>query len=810
MSRNKQITTGKICAQYDVSLEEDKENKPSRNSTTGKICAQNDVSLEEDKENKPPRNSSTGKICAQNDVSLEEDKENKPSRNSTTEEICAQNDVSLEEDKENKPSRNSTTEEICAQNDVSLEEDKENKPSRNSTTEEICAQNDVSLEEDKENKPSRNSTTEEICAQNDVSLEEDKENKPSRNSTTEEICAQNDVSLEEDKENKPSRNSTTEEICAQNDVSLEEDKENKPSRNSTTEEICAQNDVSLEEDKENKPSRNSTTEKDVSLEEDKENKPSRNSVNNVLVGESCPHCYVNLGDFILSAFACNPELIGQIDAETGEEVTFQQMKENSVKLALWINDQGFQQNSVLTICTHNKMQAYVPLLAGIYLNFVVTPWDTEYLKDSIRTLYFLMEHNPDIIFIDAEDVVKLETALIFTRHCDQPVRAKIIVVNKKEQSKYTSLDSILNSKVDQQKIEMFTCLKQSEKKRAVVMFSSNTATYPGHVHVPYGAFTAPSNEYTPTMRPKDVGLWYEPLNWTHSLLLTIRSILWYVTAIKSSTFNEENLFQIVEKYKVKWVFLKSNMCNKLTNTNVCKKYNISSLKQVLFGDTSIKYEVHENLIKSLPNVSIIQVYGLSETGVITYQRNSNKIGSSGCASKNVKLMFIDFKTRLPVGPNTHGEIWCRTPIVAVFDAIKALESKEDTKRTIEGWYYTEDIGYYDEDGDIFVIGKLKDMIKYKDMYILSTKIEEVLKCHSAVSEAAVIAVPDIYDGQIPKAFVTIMPEAKVTKEELMDFVEDNLDSNYALRGGIKFLVDKMPYLPNGRIDRIRVPHICSK
>lgn len=69
----------------------------------------------------------------------------------------------------------------------------------------------------------------------------------------------------------------------------------------------------------------------------------------------------------------------QIDAETGEEVTFQQMREKSVKLALWLQKLGIKQNDVITICTNNQMQVSSPLLASIYLNAVVNIWDTKYL-----------------------------------------------------------------------------------------------------------------------------------------------------------------------------------------------------------------------------------------------------------------------------------------------------------------------------------------------------------------------------------------------------------------------------------------------
>ncbi|XP_050465129.1 luciferin 4-monooxygenase-like isoform X2 [Cataglyphis hispanica] len=534
-------------------------------------------------------------------------------------------------------------------------------------------------------------------------------------------------------------------------------------------------------------------------------------VNNTIIGKKCPSNYINLGNLILSAFTNRPKFIGQIDAETGEEITFHQMREESVKLALWLKKRGIKKEDRVTICTCNQMLAYVPFLACIYLNLVVFPWDTVYIKNIMRTLYFLMESKPDVIFIDDEIIAEFEMALIIARlHDKMRIFPKIIILDKKSglTKGYDSLGSILNSEFDQFDIDMFTCAKHSEKERIITMYSSNTANYPGEAYICYGAFLAPSNNQTPVMKSDDIGLWYESLNWTHSLLLTIRCILYYVTAIKASTFSHENLCQIVDKYKVTWVFLKTNMCNKLSDTNIFKKYKLFSLKKVLFGDTAIRRDIHENLIKSLPNASIIQVYCLSETGVIAYQRHTGKIGSSGHVSNNIQLMFINSKTRQPVGPYTHGEIWCQSPIkLGGFDRVKKLQSKYDAKRSCEGWYYTGDVGYFNENGEIFVIGKLRDIIQFDGSSIVPTKIEDVLQRHPAVSEAAVVGIKDEVVGQLPTAFVTKMPGAKITKEELMEYVEDNMAGYYVLRGGLRFLKSKMPYLPNGRIDRLRVKHM---
>lgn len=161
-----------------------------------------------------------------------------------------------------------------------------------------------------------------------------------------------------------------------------------------------------------------------------------------------------------------------------------------------------------------------------------------------------MENNPDIIFIDSENFVKLKVSLMLTRNCN-PITSLVIVMDETQKVYDESLDSILNSEFDPLEIEKFTCEHHNHKTSSVIMFSSTATSYPGQAHISYGMYLSKSNDETPIMRLNDVGLWYEPLSWTYSLLLTIRVILWCVTAVKvSSTFDEEKFCQLIEKYKV--------------------------------------------------------------------------------------------------------------------------------------------------------------------------------------------------------------------------------------------------------------------
>lgn len=169
-------------------------------------------------------------------------------------------------------------------------------------------------------------------------------------------------------------------------------------------------------------------------------------------------------------------------------------------------------------------------------------------SDMIRVMYFLVINKPDVVFVDDNNFVSLLSAIVSLKSINKII--KIVIIDKLKSSiKLNSLETILNDDFDQAVIDKFSCEENRMMDSAIRTFSSTTKSYPGQVDIPYIAFTSPSNKETPVMFPNDVGLWYGSLCWTHGSLLTVHSILSYVTAIKS-VFSEDNLYKTIEKYKV--------------------------------------------------------------------------------------------------------------------------------------------------------------------------------------------------------------------------------------------------------------------
>lgn len=160
-------------------------------------------------------------------------------------------------------------------------------------------------------------------------------------------------------------------------------------------------------------------------------------------------------------------------------------------------------------------------------------------------------HEPKVIFIDEDIISYLKSTLEFLSQFKLKISItpKIVVFGKF--GNFYSLDLILNDNFNMVEIDKFSCVNMDPLATAVLMFNSNATTYENaETCICYFAFTYPSNQEVPVMSFGDIGLWYGSLCWTHSVLLTFRSIVSYVTAIKPFYFTEIGLYETIEKYKV--------------------------------------------------------------------------------------------------------------------------------------------------------------------------------------------------------------------------------------------------------------------
>jgi acyl-CoA synthetase (AMP-forming)/AMP-acid ligase II len=118
---------------------------------------------------------------------------------------------------------------------------------------------------------------------------------------------------------------------------------------------------------------------------------------------------------------------------------------------------------------------------------------------------------------------------------------------------------------------------------------------------------------------------------------------------------------------------------------------------------------------------------------------------------------------------------------------------------LDGFYRTGDIGIW-KDGLIYVVDRLKELIKYKGLQVAPAELEALLISHPKISDAAVIGIPDVAAGEVPRAFLVKTVGANVDAQEIVKFVKENASDHKRLRGWVKF-VDEIPKSASGKILR---------
>ncbi|EZA56247.1 4-coumarate--CoA ligase-like protein [Ooceraea biroi] len=178
-------------------------------------------------------------------------------------------------------------------------------------------------------------------------------------------------------------------------------------------------------------------------------------------------------------------------------------------------------------------------------------------------------------------------------------------------------------------------------------------------------------------------------------------------------------------------------------------------------------------------------------GMITLQLPWHKIGSCGTVTQNGELKIIDPDNGKTLGPNQTGEICIKSATI------------------MNGWLHSGDVGYIDADGELYIVDKLKDLIKYRGVQVSSAEIEILLHTHPGVLEVAVMGVPHPTDDEHPVAYVTIKPGFTVTEKELVDLVAKNMTDAFRLRAGVVFL-DTFPHLGCGRLAKNELKAMAKK
>ncbi|KAG2536892.1 4-coumarate--CoA ligase-like 1 [Panicum virgatum] len=278
------------------------------------------------------------------------------------------------------------------------------------------------------------------------------------------------------------------------------------------------------------------------------------------------------------------------------------------------------------------------------------------------------------------------------------------------------------------------------------------------------------------------------------------------TVVVMARFDVDAVLAAVERHRVTYLFCASPVMIALAKHGSGGRYDLSSLRCIGSGGAPLGKDVMEAVAEKFPNAEIIQGYGMTETcGIISLEYpqkgRARQFGSTGALVTGVEAKIIDVKTTKHLPPNQLGEICIRGPNIMQghFNNVQATEF------TIkQGWLHTGDLGYFDERCQLYVVDRLKELIKYKGFQIAPAELEGLLLSHAEILDAVVIPLllpkyPDPEAGEVPIAYVVRSPKSSLSEVDVQKFIEKQVAYYKRLRKVT--VVDSVPKSVSGKILR---------
>lgn len=266
------------------------------------------------------------------------------------------------------------------------------------------------------------------------------------------------------------------------------------------------------------------------------------------------------------------------------------------------------------------------------------------------------------------------------------------------------------------------------------------------------------------------------------------------TAITQPKFDPKGFLALAREKRPNLVYLVPSMLRLVLDHPDVGEYDMAGVKYLMTGTAPLPHDSVKRAAELWPHLRIRNSYGMSEGGVGIGTSSQEQVLKPGCVGRMPAHMQLRDETGAVIAePGIVGEIygWQK-------HARRYWNDAEATATSFKGgWTKTGDLGFVDEDGDLIMAGRSKELIIRGGYNITPLEIETVLHLHPAVQQAAVVGVPHDVLGEDIAAAVTLRPGQAATPDEIIGFCKEHLGDNKVPRTLV--VMDHMPLNPNGKI-----------
>jgi long-chain acyl-CoA synthetase len=513
---------------------------------------------------------------------------------------------------------------------------------------------------------------------------------------------------------------------------------------------------------------------------------------------------MNLTQPLHRALACRPDAIATVFG--GRRQTFRQFGDRVARLAGALQTLGVQPGDRVGMLALNSDRYLeycmaVPWAGGV-LNAVNIRWS------AAEIAYSLDDCDTRVLIVDDQFAALIP-------ELRQRSKSLHIVIHAGEQP--TPPDTLSYEGLIARAAAVPDAMR-SGSDLAAVCYTGGTTGYPKGVMLAHAGLAVNGLALVAegTMGEGAMSLTTLPLFHISSQLMLNAAWLVGATHVILPSFTPLGVARAIQEHRITVASFVPTMIQMLVDHPELPSFDLTSLKTVCYGGSPISEAVLGRVLRALPQVSFYQVYGMTELSpIITILRPElhapggevkGCLRSGGRPGYCTEVRIVDEDGR-EVSRGAVGEITVRG-VGVMLGYWGRVEATAQALRN--GWMHTGDVGYMDEDGFVFVVDRLKDMIVTGGENVYSAEVEQALANHPAVAACAVIGVPDAEWGERVHAIVVLKPGHDATVQTIRDHCRSAI-AGYKCPRSVEF-VAALPLSGAGKVlkTRLREPHWAGR
>ncbi len=453
---------------------------------------------------------------------------------------------------------------------------------------------------------------------------------------------------------------------------------------------------------------------------------------------------VNVADLLAQARASRPDQVAVISAdggrgELGDRLTWAELDEVVSRTAAGLDRLGLVAGNRVVIATGNRIEFVAAYFATLRARLVAVPVNPRSAGAEFRRM--LADSGARLVVADAATLDLAREAAA------QAPALRLVVLDSPAQAGETSFTELASTQADVQPVSV------DPESLAVLLYTSGASGAPRAAMLTHRALVANVDQVAsiepPMVRAEDVVYGVLPLFHVYGLNAVLGQVVRQgATIVLADSFDPAVSLEHIARHSITVVPIAPPVLAHWRGVDDLRQA-LGSVRMLLSGSAPLPPDVVAEFTGGT-GIEVHQGYGLTEAApVVTSTLGSTRLkpGSVGVAIPGVHLRLVD-DTGGPVGPGEDpGEIQVSGP--NLFDGYWP----DGAEAPVEGWFATGDVGYLDEDGDLFLVDRLKEMVIVSGFNVYPSEIEEVIAAVDGVREVAVIGVSDELTGEAVVAYL---------------------------------------------------------